>query len=146
MCNVNVKIKLEKGATMPSYAMPGDSGMDLFPKENILIAPNARGVLIKTGIYIELPKGFEFQVRPKSGNSIKTPLRVVLGTVDEGYRGEIGVILDNMSSRSIEVTKDKAIAQGVLQQVPKICFIQVEELSNDTVRGSGGFGSSGRGI
>ena len=126
--------------------MPGDSGMDLFPKENILIAPNARGVLIKTGIYIELPKGFEFQVRPKSGNSIKTPLRVVLGTVDEGYRGEIGVILDNMSSRSIEVTKDKAIAQGVLQQVPKICFIQVEELSNDTVRGSGGFGSSGRGI
>lgn len=146
MYNVEVKIKLEPGATMPSYATPGDSGVDLFPKENILIAPNARGVLIKTGISIELPQGFEFQVRPKSGNSIKTPLRVVLGTVDEGYRGEIGVIVDNLSKDTISISKNKAIAQGVLQQVPKMNFIQVEKLNNNTERGSGGFGSSGRGI
>ena len=131
---------------MPSYATPGDSGVDLFPKENILIAPNARGVLIKTGISIELPQGFEFQLRPKSGNSIKTPLIVVLGTVDEGYRGEIGVIVDNLSKDTISISKNKAIAQGVLQQVPKMNFIQVEKLNNNTERGSGGFGSSGRGL
>ena len=146
MYNVEVKIKLAPGAVMPTYATEGDSGVDLYPIQNGLITPNARGVLINTGIRVELPKGFEIQIRGKSGNNIRTPLRVALGTIDEGYRGTIGVIVDNLSDEIIEISKDKAIAQAVLQQVPKMRFVEVEQLDENTERGSGGFGSSGRGL
>ena len=145
MYNVEVKIKLAPGAVMPTYATEGDSGVDLYPIQDGLITPNARGVLINTGIRVELPKGFEIQIRGKSGNNIRTPLRVALGTIDEGYRGTIGVIVDNLSDEIIEISKDKAIAQAVLQQVPKMRFVEVDKLT-DTERGTGGFGSTGRGI
>lgn len=141
----DVKIVLEKGATMPSYANEGDAGADIFPIMDYSIPPNARGMLIKTGIKIQLPNMYEIQVRPKSGNSIKTPLRIVLGTIDSGYRGEIGVIVDNISNEWIKVSKEKAIAQLVLKKVPTMNFIKVNEL-DDTDRGIGGFGSTGRGI
>ena len=101
--------------------------------------------MVGTGVVFELPEGYELQVRPKSGNSIKTPLRVVLGTVDAGYRGEVGVIIDNISDLPIRIKKDKAIAQGVLKRVPKMNLIQANKLT-ETERGKGGFGSSGRGI
>ena len=94
---------------------------------------------------MELPKGYELQVRPKSGNSSRTPIRVVLGTVDAGYRGEIGIIIDNLSNKVIKVSKDKALAQGVFSKIPKAVFEVVEELSKSD-RGTGGFGSTGRGI
>ena len=142
---LNVKINLMEGAKMPTYARKGDAGVDLYPLENAFIAPRAKGVLIKTGISMEIPEGFELQVRPKSGNSIKTPLRVVLGTVDSGYRGEIGIIIDNLSNKVIKVSKDKALAQGVFSKIPKAVFEVVEELS-ESDRGTGGFGSTGRGI
>lgn len=142
---IDVKIVLNEGAKMPSYAKEGDSGVDLFCYEDVLIKANSLGNLIPTGVKIELPKGYELQVRPKSGNSIKTSLRVVIGTVDEGYRGEIGIIVDNLSDKDILIAKGKAIAQGVLQQVPKINFIEVNDLSNSE-RGQGGFGSSNRGV
>ena len=145
MYNVEVKIKLAPGAVMPTYATEGDSGVDLYPIQDGFIEPNARGVLISTGIKVELPKGFEIQIRGKSGNNIRTPLRVALGTIDEGYRGNIGVIVDNLSNVRIKISKDKAIAQAVLQQVPKMRFVEVDELT-DTERGTGGFGSTGRGI
>ena len=145
MYNVEVKIKLAPGAVMPTYATEGDSGVDLYPIQDGFIEPNARGVLISTGIKVELPKGFEMQIRGKSGNNIRTPLRVALGTIDEGYRGNIGVIVDNLSNVRIKISKDKAIAQAVLQQVPKMRFVEVDELT-DTERGTGGFGSTGRGI
>ena len=142
---INVKIKLLEGATMPSYAKEGDAGVDLYPKNDIKIAPYARGVIVRTGVMMEIPKGYELQVRPKSGNSSRTPIRVVLGTVDAGYRGEIGIIIDNLSNKVIKVNKDKALAQGVFSKIPKAVFEVVEELSKSD-RGTGGFGSTGRGI
>ena len=141
---VDVKIVLEN-VEIPSYANSDDAGVDLYSKEDVVIPAGARGFLAKTGIRIELPKGYELQIRPKSGNSIKTPLRVILGTVDAGYRGEVGVIIDNLSDEDFKLSKDKAIAQAVLNYVPKINFKVVNELSNSD-RGEGGFGSSGRGL
>ena len=141
---VDVKIVLEN-IEIPSYANADDSGVDLYSKEDVVIPAGAKGFLVKTGIRVELEKGYELQIRPKSGNSIKTPIRVILGTVDSGYRGEIAVILDNLANEDFKLPKDKAIAQAVLNHVPKIKFKIVEELSN-TDRGQGGFGSSGRGL
>ena len=142
---LNVKINLMEGAKMPTYARKGDAGVDLYPLENAFIAPRAKGVLIKTGISMEIPEGFELQVRPKSGNSIKTPLRVVLGTVDAGYRGEIGIIIDNLSNKVIKVSKDKALAQGVFNRVYTVNF-KISEMLNRSERGKNGFGSTGRGL
>lgn len=141
---VDVKIVLEN-IEIPSYANEDDSGVDLYSKEDVVIPAGAKGFLVKTGIRVELEKGYELQIRPKSGNSIKTPIRVILGTVDSGYRGEIAVILDNLANEDFKLSKDKAVAQAVLNYVPKIKFKIVEELS-DTDRGQGGFGSSGRGL
>ena len=141
---VDVKIVLEN-IEIPSYANADDSGVDLYSKEDVVIPAGAKGFLVKTGIRVELEKGYELQIRPKSGNSIKTPIRVILGTVDSGYRGEIAVILDNLANEDFKLSKDKAVAQAVLNYVPKIKFKIVEELS-DTDRGQGGFGSSGRGL
>ena len=141
---VDVKIVLNN-VELPSYANEDDSGVDLYSKEDVVIPAGAKGFLVKTGIRVELEKGYELQIRPKSGNSIKTPIRVILGTVDSGYRGEIAVILDNLANEDFKLSKDKAIAQAVLNYVPKIKFKIVEELSN-TDRGQGGFGSSGRGL
>ena len=141
---VDVKIVLEN-IEIPSYANEDDSGVDLYSKEDVVIPAGAKGFLVKTGIRVELEKGYELQIRPKSGNSIKTPIRVILGTVDSGYRGEKAVILDNLANEDFKLSKDKAVAQAVLNYVPKIKFKIVEELS-DTDRGQGGFGSSGRGL
>ena len=141
---VDVKIVLNN-VELPSYANEDDSGVDLYSKEDVVIPAGAKGFLVKTGIRVELEKGYELQIRPKSGNSIKTPIRVILGTVDSGYRGEIAVILDNLANEDFKLSKDKAVAQAVLNYVPKIKFKIVEELSN-TDRGQGGFGSSGRGL
>ena len=141
---VDVKIVLEN-IEIPSYANADDAGVDLYSKEDVVIPAGAKGFLVKTGIRVELEKGYELQIRPKSGNSIKTPIRVILGTVDSGYRGEIAVILDNLANEDFKLSKDKAVAQAVLNYVPKIKFKIVEELS-DTDRGQGGFGSSGRGL
>lgn len=141
---VDVKIVLEN-IEIPSYANEDDSGVDLYSKEDVVIPAGSKGFLVKTGIRVELEKGYELQIRPKSGNSIKTPLRVILGTVDGGYRGEVGVIIDNLSDEDFKLSKDKAIAQAVLNYVPKINFKVVNELSN-TDRGEGGFGSSNRGL
>lgn len=142
---IKVKIKLLEGATMPSYAKEGDAGADLYPLYDIEIAPNATGVIIPTGVCMEIPKKYEGQVRPKSGNSSKTPIRVILGTVDNGYRGEVGIIIDNLSDEVIKISKDKALAQVVFNEVPRAIFEVVDELS-ETERGTGGFGSTGRGI
>lgn len=141
---VDVKIVLEN-IEIPSYANEDDSGVDLYSKEDVVIPAGAKGFLVKTGIRVELEKGYELQIRPKSGNSIKTPIRVILGTVDAGYRGEVGVIIDNLSDEDFKLSKDKAIAQAVLNYVPKINFKVVNELSNSD-RGEGGFGSSNRGL
>lgn len=132
---------------LPVYAKPGDSGMDV--RANIDIEVRAGDtVLVPTGIHVGLPEGYEIQVRPRSGLSLKTKLRVANtpGTVDQSYTGEICIIIDNTHyDVPSYITKGERIAQLVLMEVPKIEWApvpSVEELGT-TERGAGGFGSTG---
>ena len=142
--NLNVKVKrTHVDALLPLQANPGDAGMDLFSiKEVVILEGEAK--LIKTGLQIELPKGTEAQIRPRSGLALKHSVTVLNspGTIDEGYRGEIGVILINHGKESFIVEKSMRIAQMVIQFVPSIQLQEVNELSQ-TVRGTAGFGASG---
>ncbi|EJV42107.1 dUTP diphosphatase [Bacillus toyonensis] len=165
--NLRVKIKRVKDVELPKYAKPGDSGFDLVAAEDMIIEPGQTKV-IPTGLAFELPPGYEMQIRPRSGMSRKTKLRVVLGTIDSGYRGEVGVIVDNnndkgphmtrgiwtidgkdlyevheeMDSHTYIIRKGDRIAQGVIAPVETAHFVEVDELS-DSERGTGGFGSTG---
>lgn len=99
MERLQVKIKrLHPDAVIPKYAHEGDAGFDLVAVEDVVVEPGETAK-VPTGIAIELPPGYELQVRPRSGISLRTKLRVVLGTVDAGYRGEIGVIVDNIAQK-----------------------------------------------
>ncbi|MFM9533829.1 dUTP diphosphatase [Lysinibacillus sp. IITD104] len=142
--NLEVKIKkIHADAMLPIQANPGDAGMDLYSIEAVEI-PAGVAKLIKTGIQIELPKGTEAQIRPRSGLALKHSVTVLNspGTIDEGYRGEIGVILINHGQEPFIVEKSMRIAQMVIQFVPSIQLVEVDELSQ-TVRGESGFGASG---
>ena len=142
---IKTGIKLMDGAKMPDYASSGDSGADLYILHHTYIPAGAKGFKVRTGVKLDIPNGFEVQVRPKSGVSTNTNLRVILGTVDSGYKGEVMIIVDNISDQPIEVPKHKAIAQMVLMPVPMMIFEEKDELSTSE-RGENGFGSTGRGI
>jgi dUTP pyrophosphatase len=135
---------LHKDAIMPSYAHPGDAGLDLFSIEHLVIKKGHRA-LVKTGIAIALPKGYEAQVRPRSGLAIKHGITVLNtpGTIDAGYRGEVGVILINHSTDDFLVEKHAKIAQIVVKKVEAVTLKKVSNLDK-TSRGAGGFGSSGK--
>ena len=139
---LKVRLVLD-GATLPTFAHPGDAGLDLFAAESALVEPG-EAQLIRTGIAIELPSGTEAQIRPKSGLALKHHVTVLNspGTIDEGYRGEVGVILINHGKQSFEVTPGMKIAQLVVKPVMSVSVEEVETLS-DTRRGDGGFGSTG---
>lgn len=147
---VKVKIyaELNHEHGLPVYAKPGDSGMDIRANEPITLQPKETK-LIPTGIYVGLPEGYEIQVRPRSGMSLKTKLRVANapGTVDSSYTGEICIIAENTHSAvEMHIAKGERVAQIVLQEVPIIEWDQVfsrEELG-ETERGAGGFGHTGR--
>lgn len=142
--NFNIKIKLlNEDAQLPYQAHPGDAGLDLFSCEEKVIK-SGESSLISTGIGIELPNGTEAQVRPRSGLALKHSITVLNspGTIDEGYRGEIKVILINHGKKDFFVEKKMRIAQMVIAPVAKVNITQVEELS-ESERGIGGFGSSG---
>ena len=152
------------GAKMPTYAHLTDSGMDIFALEDITIAPGETK-LVPTGLKVAIPAGYELQVRPKSGRCLKTKLRVANtpGTIDAGYRDEIGVIIDNIEpyiksaqidengrlynvefGSSYTIGAGEKFAQLVLCEVPKAAFYQVESVSAIENDGrAGGFGSSG---
>ena len=141
---IQVKIKLmHENAKYPQQARQGDAGMDLFSVEETLLAPGQRA-LIQTGIQIQLPDGTEAQVRPRSGLALKHGITVLNspGTIDAGYRGEVGVILINHGEVPFVVEKHMRIAQLVVQHVPTVVLEQVDVL-DDSERGSLGFGSSG---
>src|SRR3989344_5922541 len=111
--NLTLKIKrLHEKAKVPFYAKPGDAGMDLCSVENYLINPNER-ILVATGWAVEVPFGYEMQIRPRSGLALKEGITVLNtpGTIDSGYRGELGIILINHSQESYEVRKGEKIAQ-----------------------------------
>ena len=142
--NLEVKIKrIHDDALLPMQANLGDAGMDLYSIETALI-PSGEAKLIPTGLQIELPKGTEAQIRPRSGLALKYSVTVLNspGTIDEGYRGEIGVIIINHGKETFIVEKSMRIAQMVIQTVPVVQLTEVNELSQSE-RGSSGFGSSG---
>ena len=142
--NLEVKIKrIHADAKLPLQANPGDAGMDLYSIETVEILPG-EAKLIQTGLQIELPKGTEAQIRPRSGLALKHSLTVLNspGTIDEGYRGEIGVIMINHGKETFVVEKSMRIAQMVIQMVPLIQLTEVNELSQ-SARGKSGFGASG---
>lgn len=141
---MELKIKrINENAILPEYAHPGDSGMDLFSIERKRINPG-EAVLIRTGLIIELPEGTEAQIRPRSGLALKNTVTVLNtpGTIDQGYRGEIGVILINHGKTPFNVEKHMKVAQMVIKPVLRVSIKEADELS-DTSRSSGGFGSTG---
>jgi dUTP pyrophosphatase len=141
---MQVKIKkLNELAIIPKYAHPGDSGVDLHSIEEVIIYPG-RTALVGTGLSFEIPEGTEIQVRPRSGMSAKTKIRVANspGTVDSGYRGEVKVILDNVGSNTVTIQRGDRIAQAVLVPVYKMEIEEVKEVSIST-RQASGFGSTG---
>ena len=137
-------------AVIPKYAKHLDAGMDLYALTGQTIPGNARGFLVKTGLKVWLPDNYELQVRPRSGMSAKTTIRVANapGTVDAGYTGEICVIVDNLSNQDFVIDADnRRIAQAVIKYVPPVQIqeISIEEMNKrQTERGETGFGSSGR--
>ena len=145
MVKVLVK-KLDPKVQLPSYKTKGSSGMDLmaFIKDSIKIAPNT-SALIPTGISVAIPNDVEIQIRPRSGLAAKSSISVLNtpGTIDSDYRGELKVILFNHSKEEFVVKNNDRIAQIVLMPVLKIDFEEVDNLP-DTLRGAGGFGSTGK--
>ncbi len=170
--DISVKVrKLHPDAVIPQYATMGAAGFDLVAVEDVIIAPGETKK-VPLGLAFEIPVGFEIQVRPRSGVSVKTKLRIsnAPGTVDADFRGEVCVIIDNINpdeyglagdtfyldgtkykdgERHLDyevgtyiVRKGDRIAQGVLAKVPRASFVEVAEL-DETERGAGGFGSTG---
>ena len=136
-------IRLKPTATLPAYAHPGDAGLDLYAAESAGIEPGETR-LIGTGIAIELPPDTEGQVRPRSGLALKHSVTVLNtpGTIDRGYRGEVGVILINHGRTRFEVTPGMKIAQLVIASYATVRVEEALELT-ETARGKGGFGSTG---
>jgi dUTP pyrophosphatase len=137
--------KLSEDVQIPQYAKQGDSGMDVRSIVTVELLPNQTKI-IPTGLKVAIPEGYEIQVRPRSGLSYKTPLRVANspGTIDSGYRDQIGVIITNTSNKeAVTINKDDRIAQLVLQQVPTVRWVVVDDVSEIGVNRNGGFGSTG---
>lgn len=141
-----VKIINKSNHTLPQYESLGAAGLDLKANitEKITLKPLER-VLVKTGLFLEIPLGFEAQVRPRSGLAFKNGITVLNspGTIDADYRGEIGVILVNLSNDSFVIENGERIAQLVFSKVEQAIWLETENLSV-TNRGAGGFGSTGR--
>jgi dUTP pyrophosphatase len=142
---MKIKIINNSGLALPEYATEGSAGMDLRAvlEASITLAPLERAV-VKTGLFIELPHGFEAQVRPRSGLAAKKGLTVLNspGTIDADYRGEIGVILANLSNQSVTIEPEERIAQLVVAKHERVIWEEASVLSSSD-RSSGGFGSTG---
>ena len=141
---MNLRVKrVRADAILPSYAHPGDAGLDLFAAVGASIAPGETA-LVATGIAIELPAGTEAQVRPRSGLALKHSVTVLNtpGTIDCGYRGEVGVILINHGRSRFDVKPGMKIAQLVVAPYVPVTIDEAAELE-ESLRGAGGFGSTG---
>ncbi len=142
---MTINIINKSGHALPNYETIASAGMDLRANidEPIVLAPLGRA-LVKTGLFIELPIGYEAQVRPRSGLAFKKGITVLNspGTVDADYRGEIGVILVNLSNEAFTVENGERIAQLIIAKHERAEWMEVEVLT-ETSRGEGGFGSTG---
>ena len=138
--------RIDSDLPLPKYAKEGDAGADLVPNENITLDPAGGRALISTGIAIAIPEGYAGFVQPRSGLAAKHGVTCLNtpGLIDSGYRGELKVLLINTDPETpFEVVKGERIAQLVIQRVESVEFNEVEQL-DDSDRGSGGFGSTGR--
>lgn len=146
MKKLAVKIINQSNNPLPTYATEGSSGMDIRASitEPITLAPLER-TLVPTGLFIELPQGYEAQIRPRSGLAVKQGITCLNtpGTIDADYRGEIKVILINLSNEPQVIQPAERIAQMVIQQVEQVEWLAVETIES-TERGSGGFGHTGK--
>lgn len=142
MLNVQIK-KLHAEAVVPEYKKSGDAGFDLHCLRDMEILPGQTAIL-PTGLAFAIPEGFEMQIRMRSGAALQTPLILANapGTIDSGYRGEVGIIVRNVGGEAFRVQKGERIAQGVIAPVERASFELVEELP-PSQRGDGGFGSTG---
>lgn len=144
---MNIKIKkVVEDAIIPKYQTSGSAGFDFHAVKDVTVFPKETR-LISTGLAFEIPEGYELQVRPRSGMSLKTKIRIgnAPGTIDSDYRGLVSIIVDNISSHGslpYEIKKGDRIAQGVICKVNQAVFIE-DELS-ETERGEGGFGSTNK--
>ena len=140
---MQIKIKKVEDVKLPSYANPGDSGLDLYSAEDFVLKPGERKI-VSTGIKVAIPYGYEAQIRPKSGLAAKHGISVVNtpGTIDSGYRGIVGVILINHGSEDFVGGKNTKIAQMVINKIELADIQEVDNL-DDSERGEGGFGSTG---
>ncbi|MDR2938553.1 MAG: dUTP diphosphatase [Prevotellaceae bacterium] len=143
---MQVKVVNKSAFELPQYATEQSAGLDLRANitEDMLLAPHAR-MLVPTGIFIELPDGFEAQIRPRSGLAAKFGITVANapGTIDADYRGEIKVALANLSTEAFMLKSGERIAQMVVARYERIAWQPVDALS-ETARGDGGFGHTGR--
>jgi dUTP pyrophosphatase len=143
---LNVRIVNKSGMPLPKYETNGSAGMDLRAnlEDDITLKPLER-VLVPTGLFIELPDGYEAQVRPRSGMSIKHGITLIncVGTIDSDYRGEIKVPVVNLSNETYVVKHGERVAQMIIAKYEKAEWISVESIE-DTDRGAGGFGSTGK--
>jgi dUTP pyrophosphatase len=142
-----IKVSLtHENAVLPKYAYPSDSGFDLHATEEVIIGPFGRA-LVPTGLKVSFEEGYEIQVRPKSGLAIKQGLTVLNtpGTVDQGYTGEIQVIVFNTNNTTVTIPKGMKVGQGVLCPVVQGKYVIIEEVGQveDKDRGNNGFGSTG---
>jgi len=142
--SVTIKVKAAEGIVLPAYATPGSSGLDIRANESVSIKPGDHHA-VTTGLFVEIPEGYEAQIRPRSGLAFKNGVTVLNapGTIDSDYRGEIKVILVNLGDVNFVVEPGDRIAQMVIAPVTRAEMVRVEEL-NDTQRAGGGFGSTGR--
>ena len=142
---MKVKIINKSKNNLPFYATKGSAGMDVYSNEELELEPLST-TIVKTGLFVKIPEGYEIQVRPRSGLSAKSKLRIANspGTIDSDYLGEIGIIIDNISDTYHHlIKKGERIAQLVLKKVEQIEWEEVEEFSETTERNTGGFGSTG---
>lgn len=146
MSRTEVKITMFQGCDdlLPLKAHENDAAYDLRAREGATLYPR-KVVLVPTGLYIELPRGFEAQVRPRSGLAAKHNITVwnSPGTIDSGYRGEVSTILYNGGDKPYHIKRGERISQMVITKLPEIELKKVEKL-NDSQRGDGGFGSTGK--
>lgn len=138
-------VKIKVVGNVPTYARAGDAGCDLVANENVTIGAQSRK-LVKTGTWVEIPDGYVGLIHPRSGLALKQGITVLNtpGTIDSGYRGEIGVILYNSTHDIIEIDRGTRIAQLVFQKFETAEFEVVDSLT-ESDRGEGGFGSTGLG-
>lgn len=137
-----IKIKrLTPDAIIPNYANPHDAGMDLYTRETVTLQPDERK-LISTGIAMAIPPGYVGLIWDKSGIAGKYGIKTMAGVIDSGYRGEIKIVLHNLSKHSYTFDKGTKVAQMLIQAVEQKQIMEVEKL-DDTTRGEGGFGSTG---